>query len=549
MVAEPVRQHRAAWLEGLFLALLVFIVLAMGGESVRASYHGYLHTTVGEAVLRDGLLPENPYHAGTPLRYYTLFPTLGVLLGKLGMGPLWGFALLNILAALLFAPALDSLGRSFDLRFSARRATFWAAVLGFNALGWLGFFFNGQSLPPEAPPVFQLAPLTFSEWPLHWDQRLQAFLPKFLNVSSFALALPFALWTLAVANRGADERGTHQARRGILPAALTLALNPLVGAFTGLCMFGWLIPRFVRWPAPSKLAWAGAGVAACLLALPFLLPAFQVEPVSSNRVEVQLGGQPLWDFLGPLCLLLPMAILGLKYWSKPHLLRFGFAAFVACGLLLFGGFPWGNEYKFARIGAILWAIPAGTWISRWDTFPKFKWALLFCLALPTTTAVPNAYLKWGHASPPMPLQNDSGSLGLPIESGAPWSSLIAEMRSIDSSAVCLLDPYGFPGLGAGRVQGSPLAPALSHPLVVDVLHVHNEGQLDLSKRMELCQSFFHSKSESDSLAALKSLRLLFPHRPMLVLLPEGRKEPPIEMSSWDSGGFSLWHLPAPEPDA
>ena len=93
MVAEPIRQYRVAWAEGALLALAIFFILALGGESVRASYHGYLHTTVGEAVLRDGLLPENPYHAGSPLRYYTLYPTLGVLLGKIGIGPTMGICL------------------------------------------------------------------------------------------------------------------------------------------------------------------------------------------------------------------------------------------------------------------------------------------------------------------------------------------------------------------------------------------------------------------------------------------------------------------------
>ncbi len=543
MVAEPIRQYRVAWAEGALLALAIFFILALGGESVRASYHGYLHTTVGEAVLRDGLLPENPYHAGSPLRYYTLYPTLGVLLGKIGIGPLWGFACLNILAAFLFAPALDSLCRSFHLRFSARRAAFWTAVLGFNALGWLGFFLNTPTIPPEAPPVFQLSPLSFSEMPFHWDQRLQAFLPKFLNISSFALALPFALWALAVANRGADGRGTHQARRGIFPAALCLALNPLVGAFTGICMLGWLLPRLIRWPAPSRLAWVGAGLASCFLALAFLLPAFQSAPGGSNRVDVQLGGQPLWNFLGPLFILIPMAVLGLRSWSKEHRIRFGFATLLAAALLLFGDFPWGNEYKFARIGALFWAIPAGSWIAQWATWRVPKWTLLFLLALPTTLVVPKAYWAWGKASKPLLLQNSSGSLVLPPEEGG---SLLVQMQSLDPSAVCLVDPIGFRGLGVGRVQGHPLAPSLFHPLVVDTMHVHNEGQLDLLQRVEWSQVFYQSPSEKDAFAALQALRNLFPQRGMLVLLPEGKSAPSEALETWKSEGLSLWHLPAPK---
>ena len=111
------------WLEGLLLACLVAGVFVVGGETVRASYHGLLHTAVGEAVWREGFLPENPYHAGESLRYYTLYPWLGVTLGKLFGGPFWGFACLSILAALLFGPAFDALGRSLSLPFGARRAS------------------------------------------------------------------------------------------------------------------------------------------------------------------------------------------------------------------------------------------------------------------------------------------------------------------------------------------------------------------------------------------------------------------------------------------
>src|SRR6185295_13936790 len=107
----------------------------------------------------------------------------------------------NVLAALLVAPSLDALGRACGLSFVARRAAFLAAVLGFNALGWTGLHISWEhamrGIRHVDPPVFRLMPMCFTEHPWGWDARLQAFLPKFLNVSSFAIALPFALWALA----------------------------------------------------------------------------------------------------------------------------------------------------------------------------------------------------------------------------------------------------------------------------------------------------------------------------------------------------------------
>ena len=110
--------RRAAWIEGAALAILVGFVLWAGGDVVRTSYHGYLHATIGEAVRAEGLLPENPYHAGEALRYYTLYPWLGAWLGALGIGTMAAFAWLQVIGALLFGPALDAMGQALGLRWT-----------------------------------------------------------------------------------------------------------------------------------------------------------------------------------------------------------------------------------------------------------------------------------------------------------------------------------------------------------------------------------------------------------------------------------------------
>jgi hypothetical protein len=309
---QPLAGSRAvAWLEGALLALVVALLYVLGGEALRSSYHGYLHAAIGEAVLREGLLPENPWHAGAALRYYTLYPLLGVLLGRIGFGPLLGFALLNGIAALLLGPALDSLGRSLGLGGHARRWAFLAAVLGFNGLGWLGFVVLG--MPDEgAAPFFATMPATFASESFGWDARLQAFLPKYLNASSYALSLPFALWALAAGGPSARTPW-----RVLVPLVLALALNPLVGGFAALVLFLWSLPPILRtagrqgFGPPLVLALAG------ILSLPFVAPILRPGPTAESLLgHPAFGGSPFTNLLGPLALLVPLGLAGCLRFQK-----------------------------------------------------------------------------------------------------------------------------------------------------------------------------------------------------------------------------------------
>lgn len=540
------------WLEGIALALLVLALVAAGGDVLRASYHGLLHVRVGQAVLDAGLTPENPYHAGAPLRYYTLYPALGVLLGRAGCGPLWGFALLNVLAALLFPPALDALGRALGLAPRARRWAFWAAVLGFNALGWVGFVLGAAGAPAGAAPVMRLAPLTFAGLPWGWDQRLQAFLPKFLNVSSFALALPFALWALAAAGRDTDGKRAWPRVQAALAAAAALALNPLVGAWAGAVMAVWLLPLARQRPLRAFFAWVVAGAAAVALALPFLLPAFAAAPAGGPRVEVTLGSQPLADLLGPLAGLLVLAWCGRAAFGAGRAWRWGLAAAAAAALVVAGEMPWGNEYKMARLAGVLLALPAGAGLAVLGARRSWlPWtALLF--ALPTTLLVPPAYLAWARESPPLPLAWDGRRL-VPrpgAEPRLPLELLEAEAAA-PAGAVLLVDPFRFAAqLGGDRVQGMPLAPLFRHPLAVDLLQVHNEGQPDLGARLAAARALYLTDAAAPGLAALADLRQRFPGRPLLVLARAGEV---ADRAAAASGGeilvaasdFTLWWLPPP----
>ncbi|TAH34996.1 MAG: hypothetical protein EYC70_14490 [Planctomycetota bacterium] len=551
------------WLEGAALAAAAFLVLLCGGEAVRASYHGFLHAALGEAVLRDGLAPENPYHAGAPLRYYTLYPALGVLLGRAGIGPLWAFAAGNVLAALLFAPALDALGRAFGLSFRARRGAFLAAVLGFNALGWLGFLLPHDSVM-GLRPVFALRPMTFAATAFGWDPRLQAFLPKFLNVSSFALALPFAFWAMAEAAAvGGARAGGPPPRpwRAAVHAAAALALNPLVGAFAGVLMAAWAAPA-LRAPGRARWTWPLAGALAVGLALPFLLPALAPATHGESLIEPAFRGTPVTNLVGPLALVLIPGVVGAAALRAPARWRWTLGALCAAAVVLLGEMPWGNEYKMARLGGVLWALPAGVWAAgQWERRGARRWlaVALLALSLPTSVAVPYAYVAWGRQGEALPLRSAAGALE--VHPHGPLRDMpqgwLAVEAAADPAAVLLLNPFRREASAErDTIQGEPLAPLLHHSLFVDYPQIHNDGMPDLRARLALAQEFYArpgAAAGSDPAAALQRLRDRLPQRPFLALAADA---PPAAGAAllaagaqrlWSEGGLSLWLLPPARP--
>jgi hypothetical protein len=468
------------------LAIVVSLVFLVGGEVVRTSYHGYLHASIGEAVRAEGWSPENPYHAGVALRYYTLYPWLGAWLGSWGMGAITAFAALNVLAAFLFAPALDSLGRSLGLNWQARRLAFVFAVLGFNGLGWLGWW----SDPPEqtAVPVFAFQSLTFALESWGWDARLQAFLPKFLNVSSFALALAPTLWALAAAQRVlSGQAGRFGAWAVLLPAGWALAINPLAGGFAGVCLLVWVAPRLLTAPQPERVAWCGAGLGAVALALPFLLPAFSKVPEGENltgSVEFQHEG---WsNILGPSWFVLVFAVLALRRWPKAQRARWGISVCIAVLVAVYARLPWGNEYKLARLAAILLALPcAAWWAARLPWKPVLLATVVVCA--PTTALVVMTYLDWGKdGQAPALVAQENGALRPRAELAAQaLPSLVQAALDAEARDAVLWMNLVHPGTNRaqGVVQGNPLAPALGHALFVDVPQIHNEGIPDLAQRL------------------------------------------------------------------
>ncbi|MCH2101104.1 MAG: hypothetical protein MK209_04215 [Planctomycetes bacterium] len=475
--------QRVSWVEGAALATVVGVVLWAGGDVVRASYHGYLHATIGEAVRAEGLQPENPYHAGTPLRYYTLYPWLGTWLGAWGLGTMAAFAWLQVFSALLFAPALDALGRAVGLAWTNRRIAFWLTVVGFNAVGWVGWWWNPPS--DTAVPVFALESMTFASSAWGWDARLQAFLPKFLNVSSFALALPAVLWALAAGWRARFEGAS--AWKILLPAAVALAINPLAGGFAGLILLFWGAPRLIQGNGVERLAWIGAGAGAILIALPFLLPAFESAPQGPSLTgSVRFEHDGVLNVLGPLWLLLPWAIAGqLKVRNRGRATAWVVAAGLALGIAAFVQLPWGNEYKLVRLAGLLLAISAAACFG-----PSSKWrclaVVLIFFAAPTTALVVRTYLDWGQngVTPALTQSGGEWQVREAVADKALPTRMHAALLQEERAAVLWMNP-AHPGIKAARglVQGNVLAPALGHALFVDSPHIHNDGYEDLAYRL------------------------------------------------------------------
>ena len=553
-------ESRAPWLEAFLFSGVVGLLYFLGAESILASYHGFLHTAVGEAVLRDGLLPENPYHAGEPLRYYTLYPTLGVLLGRLGMGPLGGFALLNMVAAFLFPLAFNALGKSFQISFFARRWAFLAVFFGFNALGWLSmptwFGFEWAGAPPIALSI------SMTHLPLFgaWDARLQGFLPKFLNVSSFALALAPALFALAeVFSKNA------QPRRLVLPAALALALNPLVGFWLGFLLCVYFSPLLWRRAWKEGIPWLFAGTGALLLSLPFLLPLFQAAPSGPNLTgQVAFQSEPWRNIVGANFLLILCALWGRRAWKAPQ------GAWVLCAvttllLALFLQLPWANEYKLPRLLALLLAFPVGVAASHLQASAHvLRWIpwLVLAGALPTTLLLSTAYVRWGEDVPQFPFQAQHGRLGIHAEAQPlifPASLLLLEAEVSPDAALVLHAQHPGSRMSGGVVQGNALAPVLHHALFVDEPQIHNAEQDNLKARLDLVQAFFNSTDslEHQEENLFQMLEEVTPQS-LLILTPpnfpsqffQGLKSgknflPPQRLGQ--EAGFSLWWIsPLPE---
>jgi hypothetical protein len=374
-------------------------------------------------------------------------------------------------------------------------------------------------------------------------------------VSSYALALPFALAALSACASARERRSAASYVLVALGLACSLALNPLVGGFAGVCAALWLVPELLTGTWRARFSWGGAAAGAALLALPFLLPATNLAPRGASMTgDVALGGHPVSNLLGPLVLLALPAALGLRILPSHARNRFLVVAVLAAGCVLAGEMPQGNEYKMARLSGLVWALPAGAWASRALArcgAGRFAVAGLVLLSLPTTIAVPWAYLAYGARAPALPLAIEDGRLA-PRVAGVRF--LFEAEASEDPRSVVVMPP-SFPGAMAapGLVQGNALAPALRHALFADLPQIHNDRNEDLARRLELLEAVYGIESALEPSTALARMRSEVVGRPLLVFDDGLAAEPARSLSQAGakvvarSGDLALWSLSAAAP--
>jgi hypothetical protein len=183
---------------------------------------------------------------------------------------------------------------------------------------------------------------------------------------------------------------------------------------------------------------------------------------------------------------LVFAVLALRRWPKAQRARWGISVCIAVLVAVYARLPWGNEYKLARLAAILLALPcAAWWAARLPWKPVLLATVVVCA--PTTALVVMTYLDWGKdGQAPALVAQENGALRPRAELAAQaLPSLVQAALDAEARDAVLWMNLVHPGTNRaqGVVQGNPLAPALGHALFVDVPQIHNEGIPDLAQRL------------------------------------------------------------------
>jgi hypothetical protein len=111
----PLDPARRFWV-GLLLAIAGWLGYILSLEILNPrlvpSWHGFLHTAITRRFPAPGLIPENPFFAGEPLKYYWFFHWMGAGVSRaLGVDPLTALRLLVLLGLVLLTLAAGLIGR------------------------------------------------------------------------------------------------------------------------------------------------------------------------------------------------------------------------------------------------------------------------------------------------------------------------------------------------------------------------------------------------------------------------------------------------------
>lgn len=556
-----------AWLAGASLAgALLILFPALSSPVARASFHGYLHTSIAYAVLERGLPVENPFYAGEPLPYYWIFHTFGALLAKAaGMVPLDAFTGWNLQALAVVLPWLALVASPLHDSFRKQALGGVVALLGLNALGWIVFL----------PRVFALADrLGDLAQPLHlldllamgWDSRINAPLTKFCNISSFPASFVLVLVYLYATGKVIERSRTPWAWVSGAALAGATALSPHLGGFVaaaslaGLGLIGGWGGRRGRWGAREADLRRGAvrasllTLVAIVCVLPYLVPILRAFHLEAVHPAAHPGlAARLWEGMGPL--LLPLALV---VPILPRAIRERDAArlyLLVLGLALLAGhaavtLPEDTQYKVVRLAAVPFGLLAGEAAGRL-AFPSpghgaarrvRLWGalLLAVLLLPTSLAARWVY-GLAAARPSLVAWQPPWLVPRPdTDPKAPFYAYLQDHAPAD--AIVVVDPRLRRRHGAGRLQGSEVVLYARRGIYTDRANYLTEGYPDFPARKALVERLYAQGPEAGEIDALRAM-----DRPVYLIRTPGSPREAWDRSRAlacvvDRGAWGLYRL-------
>jgi uncharacterized protein DUF2298 len=440
---EPRPSSRRFWV-GLLVAtagwLAYILSLELLNPRLVPSWHGFLHTAIVRRFPSPSLIPENPFFAGEPLKYYWFFHWMGAGVSRvLEVDPLTALRILVLAGLGLVVLAAGLIGRRVYGSLGAGLLIGVFALAGANPMGpviALGRHIvqHRQLLEPMVHSA-ELQTVHVSD-DLADDLMSRPLLPAmylsadwrngqnivwYADISSRGLALGVMMlmlyFLLAARAEPASLAGTA------ITAALLTALNPIVGLAACFLLAGsvtalWLLHRW-RGGDPGPIAPAIARSAALAIGALAALPTYYhlFGQGGSGRISpMDLLGLKLVVIVANFLILLPLAALGVK--SLRGAAAPGLQAVALAGVLLLGLVPLiqlekGNEHNLANAAYVLLAVPAVAWlvrdikgITRPETAQRSRLLIAGLVCLPMTMGTWIAF----HGRPPLPFLAQAGVL-------------------------------------------------------------------------------------------------------------------------------------------
>ncbi|HSE68486.1 MAG TPA: DUF2298 domain-containing protein, partial [Gemmatimonadales bacterium] len=434
------------------------------------SWHGFLHTAIVRRFPTAGLIPENPFFAGEPLKYYWFFHWMGAGVSSVfGVDPLTALRILVLAGLVLVTVAAGLVGRKVYGSLGAGLVIGVFALAGANPLGPViamgrHLVQHRQLLEPTVHSA-ELQTVHVSD-DLADDLMSRPLLPAmylsadwrngqnivwFADISSRGLALGVMMLMLYFLL--APRAGPVSLSGTAITAALLTALNPIVGLAACFLLAGsvsalWLFHRW--WGAdPGPIAPALGRSAALALGALAALPTYYhlFGQGGSGRISpVDLLGLKLVVIAANFLILLPLTALGIKAYrgaSAPGLQAIALAGVLLLGLVPLIQLEKGNEHNLANAAYVLLAVPAVAWLvrdingtSRLQKVQTSRLLLAALVCLPMTVATWIAF----HGRPPLPFLAQAGVL-----KRMPQNDPVAQLyqwigSNTDRDAVFVVDP-------------------------------------------------------------------------------------------------------------